>query len=188
MTQKDLLLHLESQLRSTLDEIRSNYSQQSIDRLQQRTNPDSWTPLEILAHLHQYAEDYLPGIHRAIHRAKARRWSPGPSVEYTARGRRLIRRGNPENGKPYKSYKRYNFGQQAVDRSIIKTFLIQNEQLLRTLQAAQDVDLNRATVPKAHSRIGKYTLGNLLEFLVLHQRRHLDQIGRILNNDVPVGH
>ena len=183
MTQQDLLQRLEVELRASLEDIRTHVAGLSPEQLQHRTDPDSWTILETLAHLNQYADDYLPALHRAVHRAKARRWTPDQQVAYTARGTRLINRANPDNGKTLKSAKRYNFSNQPIDPAVVKSFIIKCEQLLRLLQAAREVDLNRPKVPKANAWTGKYTLGNMLEFLVLHQRRHLLQVVRKL--DVP---
>lgn len=180
MTQQDLLNRLESDLRADLADVRARFSDLNVNALTHRPDPNSWNILECLAHLNRIADDYTPAMQRAIHRAKARRWTPSGSVRYTARGKRLLHRANPGNSKQYKSRKRYNFTLHPLGQDIVKSFIIKNEQLLRMLQAASEVDLNRTTVPKANAWFGRYTLGNLLEYLILHQRRHLRQAASIL--------
>lgn len=181
MTQQDLLNRLETELRSQLAEVRTRFVPLRPDMLLQRPNPETWNVVECIAHLNQYADDYLPLLQRAIHRAKARRWAPADPVRYTARGNRLIRRANPENGKSFKASKRYNFSHQPVGVEVLKAFIIKSEQLLRVIQAAREVDINRAMVPKAGAWFGQFTLGNLLEFLVLHTRRHIAQAAALLH-------
>lgn len=175
MTQQDLLNRLETELRSQLAEVRAIFVPLDPETLRRRPNPEAWNILESLAHLNQFADDYLPLMQRAIHRAKARQWAPGDPVRYTARGQRMVRRADPANGKFYRTAKRYNFSHLPVGVEVLKAFIIKNEQLLRVLQAAREVDINRALVPKAHAWFGRFTLGNLLEFLVAHTQRHLAQ-------------
>lgn len=180
MSQQDLLNLLETELRALLEEARAKFANLDPLALQRRSDPESWNILECFAHLNRYAEDYIPGLERAIHKARARRWGPGYDIRYSGRGRRAIRRADPQNEKLYKSAKHYNFWQQPIGPEMIKTFIINSERLLRILQAARSIDINRATVPKAHAWVGKYSVANLLEFLVMHSRRHFRQAQRLL--------
>lgn len=180
MTQEELLSRLETEMRALLVEVRAQFTHLDPGVLQSRYPAESWNILECFAHLNQYALDYLPKMELSIHKAKARRWAPGSEVQYKGRGRRAIRRADPNNGKTYKASKIYNFGRRPVGNEIIKSFIINSERLLRVIQAARDVDINRASVKKAHAWIGRYTLANLLEFLVAHNRRHILQAQRLL--------
>lgn len=173
MTQQELLDQLETELRGVLADVRLQLAGLPPEILQQRPTPESWNALECVAHLNRYAEDYMHPLNRAIHRAKAHRWAPATDVGYTARGRRLLRRAS--DGKPLKSPKRYNFQNQPLEADILKSFVIHCEHLLRVLQEARKIDVNRATVCKANAWFGRYTVGNLLEFLVRHSRRHVAQ-------------
>ncbi len=184
MTQQEALLNrLETELRAALLDIRTRFAPLGPEALRRRPAPDQWNALECLAHLNQYAEDYIPGINRAIHRAKARRWAPGDPVRYTARGRRLLRRADPALAKRFKTAKRYNFAHRPVEQEVIKSLIIKGEQLLRILQTAREVDLNRPNIEKIDAWFGRYTLGNLLEFIVLHQRRHLQQAAALVEKE-----
>lgn len=180
MSQQDLLNLLETELRALLEEARTHFANLDPVTLQRRPDPDAWNILECFAHLNRYAEDYIPGLERAIHKAKARRLGPGYDVRYSGRGRRAIRRADPGNEKKYKSAKYYNFKQQPIGSETVKSFIINSERLLRIVQSARSVDVNRAMVPKMHAWIGKYSVANLLEFLVTHSRRHFQQAKRIL--------
>lgn len=180
MSQQDLLDRIETDLRALLEEARAQYAPLDPLALQRRREPESWNIVEAIAHINRYLEDYIPGLERAIHKAKARRWGPGYDIKYTGRGRRAIRRAEPANGKSFKASKQYNFYQKPVGTEVVKSFIINGERLLRIVEAARSVDINRASVPKAHAWTGKYSVANLLEYLVLHARRHFLQAGRLL--------
>lgn len=180
MSQQDLLDRIEADWRALLEEARAQYARLDPIALQRRPEPESWNIQESIAHVNRYLEDYIPGLERAIHKAKARRWGPGYDVRYSARGRRAIRRADPANGKRYKSPKQYNFYQKPLGKDIVKSFIINSERLLRVVQSAREVDINRATVPKAHAWVGKYSVANLLEFLATHAQRHFTQTRQLL--------
>lgn len=190
MTQKTLLDRLESEVRDQLEEARTRLVALPPETLRFRPAPDAWNVLECVAHLNAFCDAYFARIELSMHKAKARRWLSGPGsgqpgvddeLHYTGRGQRAIRRADPGNGKRYKSPKRYNFVHLPLGPDVVKAFIIHAEKMLRLLQAAREVDLNRATVLKAHAWTARYTLGNLLEMLVTHQRRHLIQAREVLS-------
>ncbi|MFZ4635072.1 MAG: DinB family protein [Saprospiraceae bacterium] len=173
MQQSDLLDGLEADLRRLLEHTRSDWSALTTEALNTRPSPEKWTKTETLAHLNAFWNAYLPAIELAIHKGKARRWTPSGPVQYTARGKRALMRADSTNGKKCKTAKRYNYFQKTTPPSPLKSFIIGAEKLQRLLQLAKVVDLNKTTVPKAHSWFGHYTLGNLLEWLVRHAEKHL---------------
>jgi len=174
MQQSDLLDGLEADLRRLLEHVRNEWSALSPEALHTRPAPDQWNKAEILAHLNAFWNAYLPAIELAIHKGKARRWTPSGPVQYTVRGKRALKQAESQQGKKYKSAKRYNFFQKPTAEHPLKSFIIGAEKLQRLLQLAKVVDLNKTTVHKPHSWFGgHYTLGNLLEWLVRHSEKHL---------------
>lgn len=179
--QNELLNHLETTLRSMLDQVRTQIAEKPIESLQRRRDGNTWNALECIAHLNVFLEMYMPRLEQAIHRSKARRWNPGTDVRYTRTGRRIVKRANIANKKPRRTPKRYDFGNAPLGNDVIKTFLINSERLLRNIQAARAVDLNRAKIGWGPSSFFKLTLGNVLEWLVLHGQRHVQQATTAVN-------
>lgn len=176
MTQHALLDHLESELRAALDFVRTRIAAQPDEVMRHRPDTESWNGYECFAHLNALSDAYLSRIELAIHKAKARKWLSTEPLKYTARGSRAIRRADPANTKKYKTAKHYDFAHLPMGAEQVKVFSIHVERLLRLMQQAREVDLNKATVRKAHSWVGVYTLGNLLEYLVKHSLRHVGQV------------
>ncbi len=173
--QKDLLNRLETELRDVLEIVRNQIANQSDEALQARRDLNAWNALECFAHVNVFLDMYLPRVERAIHLSKARRWQPAEKVQYTMTGRRVTKNASLANPIPRKTPKRYDFAHQPMGKEVIKTFLINSERLLRNLQAAQEVDINRAKIGWGPSGFFKLTLGNTLEYLVLHGQRHVHQ-------------
>lgn len=173
MTSDELLDFVEQTLRQALTAVRTHLASQSLEALRQRPHPNAWNALECLAHLNAYTRDYLPPMHRALHLAKARQWMPVLEVRYTAAGRRLLRRTH--TNRAFKSKRRYDYFAQSLDRDTLKSFLIYTEQLLRVVQEARQVNLNRCRVACPGCWLRRYPMGNLLEFFARHTERHIAQ-------------
>lgn len=176
MTQSTLLERLETELRYCLDIVRNQIAPQDTSVLQARTSPEHWNALESFAHLNAYLERYIPRMELSIHKAKAREWKTVDAVKYSGAGNRFIKHADPENRKAYKSPKYYNFWQKNVGVAALKGFTINTERLLRVIQAAKEVNLNKAKVGRGKSGFFSLTLGNTLEWQVSHIQRHINQI------------
>lgn len=175
MTQHELLDRLESELREVLEIVRSQIGELPLPALQNRPEKGRWNALESLAHLNVFLEMYLPRLERAIHLSKARRWTPVEHLQYNWIGRKINRIADIGNFKAHKTPKRYDTFDRYLGKEAVKTFLINTERLLRNLQAAREVDLNRAKIPWGPSGFFKPTLGNTLEWMVIHGKRHVLQ-------------
>lgn len=171
--QTALLDRLEAETRTLLEFVRTHYLKAETATLENRPAEGAWNMLEKFAHVNVFFDHYLPRIDLAIHKSRARQWGPGDRVKTNGRGRRVLKRVSPENPKRYKTKKRYNFIGQNIPPSVVKAFIINLEMLLRAIQNARSVDLNKTRIRKANSWFGKYYLGNLLEYLLLHSQRHV---------------
>jgi hypothetical protein len=183
MTQSEILYQLEMDLRATLEEVRQVFPQLDEAVLRQRpTEPKRWNILECFDHLNRSYGDYLPEIEHAIHKAKARQHvlQPDAPVKYNWLGREALRWARSTNGKRFKTAKRYNSLGQDIPVSSVKSFIINTEKMLRLLQMCQNVDLNRTRVRFAVIPPLKYRLANLLEFIVVHAHRHVEQAKRLV--------
>lgn len=173
MTQTELLDRLEADVRALLETVRTRIVPLDDQTLRQRPSPERWNMLECFAHLNVFSDMYLPRMELAIHKAKARRWAPAAELKYKWPGSSAIKKANPANTKARKTHKRYNFIGQELPGSTVKSFIINCEMLLRVIQASREVDLNRAKVARGKSGFFSYTLGNVLEWLVVHNQRHI---------------
>jgi DinB superfamily len=184
MTQSEILLHLETELRAVLEEVRQIFPNLNEQTLRRRpANPKRWNILECFDHLNRSYTDYLPEIEHAIHKAKARSrvHQPDAAVKYTWLGKEAVRWAASTGGKKFKTAKRYNPIGQDIPVSAVKSFIINTEKTLRLIQMSKEVDINQARVRFAVIPFLKYRLANLLEFIVAHTRRHVNQARQLLS-------
>jgi uncharacterized damage-inducible protein DinB len=176
MTQHELLDRLEVEIRELLRQVRTQLVPLPDSLLLAHPVAGQWNIPECLAHLNAYTDFYLPKIELAIHKAKARKWASDTELSSAWAGQRAIQRVDPDNtGKKRKAPKKFNFAGKPVGREEIKHFIISAEKLLRHVQLCREINLNKPTVPMAHTRLFSFKLGDLLQYLVAHARRHIAQ-------------
>jgi hypothetical protein len=180
MTQYELLDQLEAELREMLAFVRNQIATLPESTLRSRGGPEQWNILECFAHLNAYTDFYLSRIDLAIHKAKARKWVPAQNMNSGWIERRVIKKVDPARPfKRRKSPKKFNFMRQSLATEEVKRFIISSEKLLRCIQAAREIDLNRPKIQMAHTSAFKFRPGNLFQYLVLHAKRHLAQIEKL---------
>ncbi|MEE8148016.1 MAG: hypothetical protein V3T24_10465, partial [Longimicrobiales bacterium] len=59
-------------------------------------------------------------------------------------------------------------------------FLVQQDELLRLLKAAEGADLTRIKVPSPASSLIRFRLGDAFRLIVEHEKRHLLQATRVM--------
>jgi len=185
MTQSELLDQLESQLNELLVQLRSHFAVQPQDTLNTPPAPGQWSAQACFAHLNAQFDYYLPRIELALHKAKSRRWASVPERKSNGLGRRAIRAADPAfmAQKPRKSPKKIDPNKLLlrIRENELKIFLINIELMLRLLRQAREVDLNKARVKPMRWGFSDFLLGDLLEYLVLHAKRHTIQAERAAN-------
>lgn len=154
-----------------------NLKNRDFTTLQWRDNNESWNILECLEHLNLYGDFYLPKIERKIAKSKEKSY-----VEFKSGflGKYFAESMIKEDDKKFKTFKNKNPINKILDRSTLDRFINQQYKLLELLKLSRDINLNKIKIDTSLSIFIKLKLGDIFQFLVNHQLRHLNQIDRIL--------
>lgn len=144
--------------------------------LNRKPRPDAWSAFECLEHLNRYARYYLPALTKALHGAAP--VASAAEVRYSWLGRKSLDLVRPDNGKQHQTVKHMNPTGSQLGRPVLTEFLQHQAELLALLAAARTADLNRRAVPVEFFRLLKLRVGETLEFVVLHEQRHVAQAQR----------
>ncbi|MBF9219834.1 DinB family protein [Hymenobacter ruricola] len=146
--------------------------------LNQRPAPASWSILECLEHLNRYSRYYNPALAKAL--AKSGEATASSSeVGYSWLGRKSVEMMRPANAKKSSTLKHMNPLGSRLGAEVLAEFDQHQARLLELLDRARTADLNRKTVPVEFFRLLKLRLGEALEFVVVHQQRHVQQVLRV---------
>lgn len=150
--------------------------------LTRKENSETWSVLECLEHLNLYGDFYLPKIEAAIKQSKTKHdlyFHSGILGGYFSRS--MLPK---ENLNKMKTFKDKNPIYAQLDKSVIERFLIQQSVLLELLEKSKYISLNKVRIPISIARFIKLKLGDVFQFVVNHNLKHLKQIEKIKKNMV----
>lgn len=178
MTTIPFLAELQTAVADLRATVRTHFMALEPALLNQRLAPTSWSILECVEHLNRYSQYYNPAFAQAL--ARTTRLSSLPAeVGYSWLGRKSVAMMRPANTKKSRALKRLNPLGSCLGREVLTEFDQQQARLLELLALAQTADLNRKAVPVEFFRLFKLRLGEALEFVVVHQQRHVQQAQRV---------
>jgi hypothetical protein len=179
VNKNQLLDTLENKVESHLQQAIQVYQNLSTDELLRPATNGGWSIAQCLEHLNRYGHYYLPQIGSGLARAKGK---PAPDTfQSTWLGHYFIRSMDPQTGKKkYKAFKEYIPAPNLDAAAVVAAFIEQQETLLDYLAPCRRADLNAIKVPISIFRWIKLRLGDVLQFLIAHNERHVQQANRHL--------
>jgi hypothetical protein len=97
-------------------------------------------------------------------------------------GKKFIAMMHPDNTKKHKTFSRMNPSHGSLKKEVIERFLRNQEELLDLLNEASKIDLNKASIPVEFLKILRMNFGDALQFVVVHEQRHIKQARRAVLN------
>jgi hypothetical protein len=150
----------------------------STEELNWRVAQDKWSILECLEHLNLYGDFYIPEIENRIEHSKnapQERFRSGFLGNYFAKS--MLPKKNLNK---MKTFKNKNPIGSKLDKTTIKRFLLQQEQLLNLLEKSRTIDLNKTKTAISISKWIKLKLGDTFRFIIYHNDRHILQANKAL--------
>ena len=157
--------------------VATEFAPLDLHRLNYKPAADSWSILECLEHLNRYSRYYLPALAKAI--AANSNGTYQQTIRYSWLCKKSLDMVRPGNGKKSKTIKHMNPNNSQLGRQTIEEFLKHQTELLQLLASARGAILNKKAIPVEFFRLLKLRIGEMLEFVVLHQERHVQQAMRV---------
>ena len=179
MTNTSFLAELTAAVEALRARVRTDFAALPPALLNQRPAPASWSILECLEHLNRYSRYYNAALAQELPPPRPA-LLPLPEVAHSWLGRKSVEMMHPTNARRNTTPKRMNpLGSQLNSGRVLAEFDQHQTRLLELLAQAHGTNLNRATIPVEFFRLLKLRLGEALEFMVVHQQRHLQQAQRV---------
>lgn len=180
MTPTLFLTQLEAAVTDLRTVVKTQFSALNSTLLNQPPAPTSWSILECLEHLNRYSRYYNAALTQAVGETPAGLASTS-EVAYSWLGRKSVEMMAPANAKKSKALNRLNPLGSQLSREVLTEFDQHQAHLLELITLARTADLNRKVVPVEFFRFLKLRIGEALEFMVVHQQRHVQQAQRVLS-------
>lgn len=172
MTSNELLATLHRDVLTIIDAAKE-FELLPDSALNWKERPEKWSILECLEHLNRYSSFYHAELRKAIARTAPRR------DKYTARstwmGKKFIAMMHPDNATKHKTFKRMDPIHGQLKRDVLNSFLKNQDELINIINDATTVDLNKASIPVEFLKILRMNLGDALQFIIVHEQRHIRQ-------------
>jgi len=179
INRKILLSQLEEKTETQLKEVLHLFQNLSEEVLLRPSKTGGWSMVQCLEHLNSYGNYYFPLIEKELAKNKD---SSRDTFKSSWLGAYFIRIMDPKTatGK-YKAFKDHQPAAALDAHAVVAEFIRQQETVLLLLRQAQTVDLNHIRIPISILKWLRLKLGDVFQFIVAHNERHLQQARRNLN-------
>ena len=181
INQKQLLETLENRVENHLTQAISHFQNLNESDLLRPAANGGWSIAQCLQHLNSYGDYYLPLINKGLESIHKQ---PNNAVFKSSwLGSYFIKMMEPTTGKKkYKAFKGHIPTLDLDAHAVVATFIQQQEWLLELLKKAKTTDLNDIRIPISITRLVKLKLGDVFQFIIAHDERHIQQAMRVHKN------
>lgn len=155
----------------TSTKIFQNLSEEALDF----SGIGTWSAAACLDHLNSYSDYYLPRIKKVLSSQKP---TDDPNfIKLSWIGSYFINMMKPiENGKKFKAMKKHFPNVHPIDpHQIVANFIHNLEEMTLILSQAKNIDLNKGKIRSSISSLVNLRLCDTIEFLLVHNQRHIIQ-------------
>jgi uncharacterized damage-inducible protein DinB len=178
-----LLESLRQQTETLLQKAIREWQMAAPARFSAQPENGGWSAAQCLSHLNGYGLYYLPLLEAALKDAKVKKqrsatFRPGWLGDYFTK---MMQPGADGSvGKKMKAFKQHVPPAGEDSDAVIALFIDQQEKLLRLLEEAEGLDLNRRRIPISIAKFLKLKTGDVFRFVIAHNLRHAAQAERVL--------
>lgn len=172
MKTTELLTHLKGQTEKIIQTVETKFNPLPDAQLNFKPAADKWSILECFEHLNLYSQYYLTALETAAAKASP---STTQEMKYTWIGKKSIAMMHPSNTKKQKTFKKMVPAKSTLTRDVLATFLNDQQRILRLIAKSEKLNTTKALVPVEFFKLLKMNIAETLEFVIVHEQRHLLQ-------------
>ena len=166
-------------VKELVQKVETNFKGLNQQELNWKENSGKWSINECLEHLNSYSRYYLPEYDKATKIGK-----PASNCIYKSKwfGRKCVQSVAPDNigKKKMNSPKHHNYCNSNINKDTVSEFIHHQQKLIEILEKAKSININKAKVKIEIMKLIKLTLGDMFNFFVTHEQRHIIQAKNVL--------
>jgi hypothetical protein len=177
VNKESLLNALEATVERHLQDVLQDFQNLPDSALLRPAANGGWSIAQCLEHLNRYGNYYLPQIQKRIVDHVNR--PPSATFSSTWLGNYFTKMMQPGKGK-MKTFKAYAPPPSLDAHAVVTEFVQQQETLLSCLRQAHDANLDTVRIPVSIAKFVRLKIGDVFQFVIMHNERHLMQAKRNL--------
>ncbi|HEY0654892.1 MAG TPA: DinB family protein [Chryseosolibacter sp.] len=178
MKTTQLLTTLKQQTEEIVRTVETKFAGLPDDQLNAKPGPGRWSILECFEHLNLYNQYYLTALENALSKSSAAAYNQ--DMKYTWIGKKSIAMMNPSNKKKQKTFRKMVPSTSRLTRDVLATFLNDQQRILQLIDRSFSVNATRSVVPVEFFKLLKMNITETLEFVIVHEQRHVLQAENVL--------
>ncbi|SEJ62118.1 DinB superfamily protein [Dyadobacter sp. SG02] len=178
INKKELLQKLDDVVEQHIADAVAFFQNRDDEFLNRPSATCGWSIAQCLDHLNSYGHYYLP---RMIKELRAAPQAEKEGFTSTWMGAYFTKMMDPETGKrKFKAFKGHIPPSQLDSSAVVSEFIRQQEDLLYLLRDGKQKDLDAIRIPVSILPIIRMKIGDVLQFIIAHNERHMQQAKRNL--------
>jgi hypothetical protein len=147
------------------------------EQLNWKPNSEEWSIGQCLEHVHIATNAYITPIQHVVDgvQRKPTLWQRLPFLP-SIFGRLLTTEVRPETSARVQAPKAFHPTQSQVDSTIVQQLLVQQDRLIRLMQASQSLPVERIIISSPAAAFVTYSVLNAFRIILTHEQHHLEQI------------
>lgn len=178
-------IHIDKLIEQTRENLNviERFKDLSNSQLNYKKHTQTWSVLECIEHLNMYGDYYLPQLEKSISNSKFKK---DEFFKTGVFGNYFTKLMEPKSGKKkMKTHKDKNPIGNHLSKQVIEEFISQQNETLKLLEWARSVSLNKNKTSISISKLIKLKLGDTFNFVIAHNKRHLEQANNIFLKKMP---
>lgn len=152
-------------------------------QLNWKPTEDFWSIAECLEHLSITNQLYFDEIEKQFSEKQINCKDEETPVKHRFFGKLIIKAVDPSNIKKTKTFKVFQPSKSYITRDSINKLIEVQKSLINLISSWVNLNTNRYSISSPASKLIKVNLSDVLEIIRLHNKRHLIQIEKLLNNN-----
>jgi hypothetical protein len=177
--QGEQLSELISAASTIADEAITGFGGLTAQQLNWKPGADQWSVAQCFDHLMTANAAYFPTFEQILRGEKKTSFWEGLPWLPALWGRLLIKAVAPESARRLKAPKIFRPSSSSVDGAIVRRFVDQQNQVVRYMKAAGDLDVEKIKISSPVSNFITYSLMDAYRVIINHEKRHLLQAARV---------
>ena len=168
-----LIERLETEIDRQINIVVDQFQNLSDDQLNQPGENGGWSIARNLQHLNLYFEYYNPAIRKALEKSKVDPNAGGFVSGWL--GNYFTNSMDYRTGKKVKAFKDYIPEERLDSAKVIQEFIQHEEDFLQLIRESRSFNLSKIKVAISLTKWIKMRLGDVFQFVTMHNERHLVQ-------------
>ncbi len=163
------------------DEFVSTFDSLSMDQMNWKPNPDTWSIAQNIDHLIIINQTYFPVL-QSLHEGTY-------TVSFHAKmgfvvsflGKTILQASSPDRKRKMKTFNIWEPGTSEFDEDLLNKFQEHQQQLKEEIENANEFIANGTVIASPANRNIVYKLETAFDIIVSHERRHFEQAKEVLD-------